>query len=175
MPVVFQVHHQVTSDPKPVVTPALPRPTPQLPLAFFNSAEMTLDSLDYFTDASPSGETLDALDDLLSSEIGQSPSSRNSGLTCTRLDVLDSLDSLDEISDRSQRAAAESRTDWDVGGGKLDELDLLQSAADQAHLRRKTQKPVVKELDSLDVLDTFPSADGLAAPLDSISQFSSTG
>lgn len=91
------------------------------------------------------------------------------------LDALDSLDSLDDFSDRSQRAAAESKTDWDMGGNMLDQLDPLESVADQGHLRRNTQKPVVNELDFLDVLDTFPSVEGVAAPLDSICQFNSTG
>lgn len=92
-----------------------------------------------------------------------------------RLDTLDSLDSLDDFPDGSQRAAAESKTDWDVGGYMLDVLDPLESVADQGHLRRNSEKPVVNELDSLDVLDTFPSVKGVAAPLESISQFSSTG
>lgn len=163
-------------DPERVVTPALPRPTPHLPPAFFNLPEKTLDSLDYFTDASPSGETLDALDDLLSSEIGHNASSRNSGLTGTRLDALDSLDSLDDFSEGSQTAAAaESKTEWDMGRNVLDELDPLESVAEQGHFKRNTQKPVVNELGSLDVLDTFPSVEGVASPLDSISQFNSAG
>lgn len=92
-----------------------------------------------------------------------------------RLDTLDSLDSLDDFSDGFQRAAAESQTDWVMGGNMLDELDPLESVAHQGHLRRNSQKSVVNELDTLDVLDTFPSVEGVAAPLDSISQFSSTG
>lgn len=92
-----------------------------------------------------------------------------------RLDTLDSLDSLDDFPDGSQRAAAESKTDWEVGGYMLDVLDPLETVADQGHLRRNSQKAVVNELDSLDVLDTFPSVKGVAAPLDSISLFSSTG
>lgn len=139
------------------------------------SPEQTLDSLDFFTVASPTGETLDALDDLLSSEIGCSASPRSSGLACTRLDSLDSLDSLDDFSERSQRPATESKTDWNMGGNLLGDLDPPEHYVDQGDLRRNNQKPVVNHLDSLDDLDTFPSVEGVAAPLDSISQFNSPG
>lgn len=156
---VFQVLHHVTLDPDHV-HPVLPRPTPQLPPAFFSSPEKTLDSLDFFTDAAPAGETLDALDYLLSSDVRHSASSQHSGPTPTGLDVLDSLDSLDDFSDGPQRAAAESHASWDAGANSLDDLDPLESVVDQADLRRNSQKPVMDELDSLDVLDTFPPVEG---------------
>lgn len=87
-----------------------------------------------------------------------------------RLDALDSLDSLDDFSDRSQKLAIDKKNDWNMGGILLDDLDPLEHKEG-----RNTQKPVVNELDSLDVLDTFPSVEGVAAPLDSLSQFDSTG
>lgn len=169
-----QVLHRVTLDPEHRVTAVLPHPTPHLPPAFFNTSEETLDSLDFFTDASPAGETLDALDDLLSSEIRHSASPQNSGLACMRLDTLDSLDSLDDFSVTSQTLGIEKKNDWNMGGILLDDLDPLEHNIDHQE-GRNTQKPVENEQDSLDVLDTFPSMEGLAAPLDSLSQFDSTG
>lgn len=175
-----QVLHRVTLDPEHQVTAVLPHPTPHLPPAFFNTSKETLDSLDFFTGASPAGETLDALDDLLSSEIRHSASPQNSGLACMRLDALDSLDSLDDFSDTSQKLGIEKKNDWNMGGILLDDLDDLDDLDPLEHNidhqeGRNTQKPVLNELDSLDVLDTFPSMEGLAAPLDSLSQFGSTG
>eukprot|EP00066_Takifugu_rubripes_P026265 XP_011615531.1 PREDICTED: zinc finger CCCH domain-containing protein 7B-like [Takifugu rubripes] len=160
-----EVLHQLTLDPGHRVGAVLP--------PAFISPEQTLDSLDFFTETSPTGETLDALDDLLSSEIGCSASPRNSGLACMRLDALDSLDSLDDFSESSQRPATESKPDWNVGGNSLDDLDPLEHHIDQGDLRRNIQEPVVNHLDSLDDLDTFPSAEAVAAPLDSIFQFNS--
>lgn len=162
-----QVLHQLTLDPGHRVSAVLP--------PAFISPEQPLDSLDFFTETSPTGETLDALDDLLSSEIGCSASPRNSGLACMRLDALDSLDSLDDFSESSQRPATESKPDWNVGGNSLDDLDPLEHHIDQGDLRRNVQEPVVNHLDSLDDLDTFPSVEGVAAPLDSIFQFNSPG
>lgn len=97
-------------------------------------------------------------------------------MACIKLDALDSLDSLDDLLDQSQRAAVESKMDWNVGKAmldELDELDPLDPLVRVADFGRKTRKPVVNELDSLDVLDTFPQVEGVAAPLDFISH--STG
>lgn len=89
------------------------------------------------------------------------------------LNALDSLDSLDDFSSRPQRAVAQTKTDWNVVGAMLD--NPLESGIHQGGLRRNSRKPVLNELDSLDVLDTFPSVEGVAAPLDSICHFNSTG
>lgn len=92
-----------------------------------------------------------------------------------RLDALDSLDSLDDFSESSQRLAPESKDDWNVAGNSLDDLDDLEHHLDQGDLRRNIQEPVVNHLDSLDDLDTFPLAEGVATPLESIFQFNSPG
>lgn len=162
-----QVLHQPTMDPGHRVS--------AVQSAAFISPEQTLDYLDFFTETNPTSETLDALDDLLSSEIGCSASPRNFGLACMSLDALDSLDSLDDFSDSSQRPTTESKPDWNVEGNSLNDLDPLEHHIDEGDLRRNIQEPVVNHLDSLDDLDTFPSVEGVAAPLDSSFQFNSPG
>lgn len=102
---------------------------------------------------------MDALDDLFSSEVGGGASTKNSGL-----DTLNGLDSLENLSDMNQSATAETKTELARGdkstGGSLDDFDPLEAVTDPRGLNDDAPKPGVKDmgqLDSLDVLDSFPS------------------
>lgn len=120
------------------------------------------------------------------------------GLPSVALDALDGLDSLDDFSDMTPSAAVvaaaenESKAELDAGEKSLDdlldEIDALETDADPGGLSGDAPKPgvtAVDQLDSLDVLDSFPSVEGVVAPLpagsiggtglDLLSNFSSTG
>lgn len=176
----------------------LPPPTPQLPPAFFSSAVSQLNSLDSFSGGGHGTATLDALDDLLTSEVGVGAGAPNLALTSGVLDALDGLDSLDcldDFLDTTPSAAAagnESTTELDAGGKSLDdlldELDPLEAICDPGGQSGEVPEVGVKSvnlLDSLDDLDSFPSVEGVGAALpapfmggtglDSLSNFSSTG
>lgn len=102
---------------------------------------------------------MDALDDLFSSEVGGGASTPNSGL-----DTLNDLDSLENLSDMNHSATAETKTELARGDksidGLLDDFDPLEAVTDPRGLSDDAPKPGVKDmgqLDSLDVLDSFPS------------------
>ncbi|XP_041812096.1 zinc finger CCCH domain-containing protein 7B-like [Chelmon rostratus] len=159
----------------------LPPPTPQLPPAFFSSVVSQLNSLDSFSGGGlgTTAATLDALDDLRTSGIGGGGGVPNLGLTSTALDALDGLDSLDDFSDPiPNAAAAKSESQTELGAGEkslddlLDELDPLDAVSKPAGLRGDVPKLGVKavdQLDSLDVLDSFPSEEGGVAALPAVS------
>lgn len=198
----FQTHTRATfsvpsgtSTCAHIVPSVLPPPTPQLPPAFFSSAASQLNSLDFFSSCSTTTATLDVLDDLSSSEIRGGAGATNLGQTSVALDALDGLDSLDDFSDTTPIAAVatenESKSELDAlekSLDLLDELHPLERVADSGGLRGEAPSPGVKlvdQLDSIDVLDSFPSVEGGVAPLpagsiggtslDSLSNFSSTG
>lgn len=185
---VFQTHTQAalsapsrTSTCTHTVPFVLPPPTPQLPPAFFSSVVSQLNSLDSFSGGGlgTTAATLDALDDLRTSGIGGGGGVPNLGLTSTALDALDGLDSLDDFSDPiPNAAAAKSESQTELGAGEkslddlLDELDPLDAVSKPAGLRGDVPKLGVKavdQLDSLDVLDSFPSEEGGVAALPAVS------
>lgn len=162
-----------TSTCSHTVPPVLPAPTPQLPPAFFTSAVSQLNSLDSFAGGgiTTTTSTLDALDDLSTTRILASP---NLGLTSAALDSLDGLDSLDDFTDTTPSAAAAengSKREQDPGEKSLDdlldELDPLETLPDPGCWTGSTKafEQTLDQLDSLDALDPFPSAEGDVAAL----------
>lgn len=210
---VFQTHFQaafsvLSRTSTHTVPSVLPAPTPQLPPAFFNSSVSQLNSLDSFSGGGHGTTTLDTLDDLLTSQgldaldnfssgIRGEAGAPDLGLTSAVMDSLDDLDSLDDFLDTAPSAAAtdkvnESKTELDAGEKSLDdlldELDPVEMVSVPVRLGGDVLKIGVKavdKLDSLDVLDSFPSVQrvGAALPaactgrtdLDSLSGFSSAG
>lgn len=206
----FLVPCRMSTSTTHIVPSVLPPPTPQLPPAFFSSPVSQLNSLDFFSGGSITNEkkrqlrssrALDALDDLSTSEIGGGAGASNLGLPSVALDALDGLDSLDSLDDfldttpsAAVVAAAENESKAELDAGEkslddlLDELNPLETVADPGGLSGDAPKPgvtAVDQLDSLDVLDSFPSVEGVVAPLpagsiggtglDLLSNFSSTG
>ncbi|KAK2833770.1 hypothetical protein Q5P01_017659 [Channa striata] len=203
-----QAAFSVPSRMSPHTVPfVLPAPTPQLPPAFFSSPLSQLNSLDLFSSGRPSTMTvdtpngllttqgLDALDNF-SSGTGGGARAPNSRLTPVAIDALDGLDSLDDLLDSVPNAASSEGNDKSEGldaGEKslddlLDELDPLETLSDSDGYIADGLRPgvkVVDQLDSLDTLDLFPSAQtvGAALPaafpggtgLDSLSSFSADG
>ncbi|XP_068193874.1 zinc finger CCCH domain-containing protein 7B-like isoform X2 [Antennarius striatus] len=175
----------------PVAPPVLPPPTPQLPPAFFNSSVGHINALDFFSDAGQSSTTalLDCLDDISNSRSGGTRGGPNLVFGSLELDTLDGLDALDDFSDMPSSAADgsakyESKPQLDTGEKcrhLLNGLDLLETVP---HLDGINAEASVEQLDSLDALDSFPSAGDVVAllessmekkGLDSLDDFSSTG
>ncbi|KAJ4932386.1 hypothetical protein JOQ06_010809 [Pogonophryne albipinna] len=159
----------------------LPAPTPQLPPAFFSSSVSELNSLDSFCRVIRTNTgALDALDALhhpdLTFGISISP---ELPLPSAALDGLDCLDDfLDNVA-----AGNESICKVEAGEKSLD--DLLDELDTPESVCVSGGQSAVEDLDSLDVLDFFPSGEGVtpifppvsfgAAGLDTLSDFSSTG
>ncbi|KAK5616124.1 hypothetical protein CRENBAI_017132 [Crenichthys baileyi] len=186
-------------DSNPTSTPSLPAPTPQLPPAFFSSSISQLNSLDCFTNANhdSAAAALDILDDLYTS--GDEGGANASNLlmpTTTRndLDGLDSLDTLDDILDSTPNAVAakETKTELKEGEKTLHELpNEVDTVGSVSHIKAqngdvpKIATNSIKQLDSLDDLDSFPTVEDVKAALpgvsvggtrlDSLSDFSSNG
>ncbi|KAM4716523.1 zinc finger CCCH domain-containing protein 7B-like isoform 1-T2 [Anableps anableps] len=188
------------SDPghTPTSTVILPAPTPQLPPAFFNSSISQLNSLDSFTngDHGTAAAALDILDDLYTAGNGGSTDASNISLPATTLDNLDGLDSLDILDDildlTSNAAAKEPKTQLEEGEKSLNELrNEVDTLGPMSFINAqngdvpKVVTNAMKQLDSLDALDSFPTMEhvGAALPgvsvggtsLDSLSDFSSNG
>lgn len=97
------------------------------------------------------------------------------------LDTLDGLDSLDDLLDTAPSAADGIESLDDL----LDELETVSDPGGQSGEVPKIGVKAVEPLDFLDVLDLFPSVEGVAATLpaistgraglDTLSDFSSTG
>ncbi|XP_010787205.1 uncharacterized protein [Notothenia coriiceps] len=162
----------------------LPPPTPQLPPAFFSSSVSELNSLDSFCGViSTNTGALDALDALdhpdLTFGISISP---ELPLPSAALDGLDDLDCLDDLLD-NVAAGNESICKVEAGEKSLD--DLLDELDPPESVCVSGGQRAVEDLDSLDVLDSFPSGEGVtpifppvsfgAAGLDTLSDFRSTG
>lgn len=164
----FQTHTRATGT--HIIPAVLPPPTPQLPPAFFSSNVSQLNSLDIFSSCGSTSATLDVLDDLSSSEISGGADTSSLGHSVV-LDALDGLDSLDDFTDTTPVAAKnESKSKLEAGGkyDLLDRLHPLEYAADPGGLSGEAPTPGVKrmdQLDSIDVLDSFPSVEGSMAPL----------
>ncbi|MEQ2164724.1 hypothetical protein GOODEAATRI_009685, partial [Goodea atripinnis] len=158
-------------DNTPTSTPSLPAPTPQLPPAFFSSSISQLNSLDCFTNANhdSAAAALDILDDLYTS--GDEGGANASNLlmpttTLNNLDGLDSLDTLDDILDLMPNAVAakETKTELKEGEKTLDELlNEVDTVGSVSHIKAqngdvpKIATNSMKQLDSLDDLDSFPT------------------
>ncbi|XP_035470232.1 zinc finger CCCH domain-containing protein 7B isoform X3 [Scophthalmus maximus] len=196
-----------TSTRTQTVPSVLPAPTPQLPPAFFNSAVSQLNSLDSFSGGGHSTTTaaLDTLDNLLTSQglgaldncsgVEGSAAAPSLRVTSAVLKTLNGLDSLDDLLDTTPASVAateevnESKTKLD-----MESLDDLLEGLDPMETVSGPVAPsgnvptfggkAVDQLDSLDVLDSFSSVEGVGAALpavirgtglDSLSDFSSTG
>ncbi|KAM4535426.1 zinc finger CCCH domain-containing protein 7B-like [Fundulus diaphanus] len=181
----------VFSDPgnTPPPPPALPAPTPQLPPAFFSSSISQLNCLDSFTngDHGSAAAALDILDDLHSpgNEGGADASNvLQPTTTLENLDALDSLDVLDDILDLTPNVDAAKEPKFELKEGEKTVDKLLNEVDTLSHINSQNGD-AVKQLDSLDALDSFPSVENVAAALpgvsvggkslDSLSDFSSNG
>lgn len=163
----------------------LPAPTPQLPPAFFSSTLSQLDSLDSFSTGNngTTSPTLNMLDDLYTSGGEASADALNikqDSSTVDPLDGLDSLDTLDDILDNTPSAAAtaeiiQPKADLNAGGASLDlldEIDMIEAVSDlngQSSDFVKVDNKGTKQLNSLDCLDSFSTAEDVGATLAAVS------
>lgn len=155
-----------TSPSKHTVPSVLPAPTPQLPPAFFSSAGTLINSLDSFTGLFSISSTLDALDDVSSSNLCalDLPSRITCGTAVPNVEPASikentqgDLDSLDDLLTSNTTASQE-----DPKAGMDTNLSFEEAL-----------KIAVDCLDSLDVLETV-GASG-ATGVDSPSNFKLNG
>lgn len=141
-------------------------------MTLFSSPDRPLSSLDPISDATPRTATLDALDDL------STPATGGGATSLGALDALDGLDSLDEFPDMTPSVTVlaadenESKSELDEREKSVDEL-LGELYLDEFNGNIGGVR-TVEHFGSLDALDSFPSEEGVVAPLPAV-PFGETG
>lgn len=163
----FQIQYPAAfSVPCRIPSAVLPPPTLKLPATLFSSPDRPLNSLDPISDATPKTTTLDSLDDL------STPATGGGVTSLGALDALDGLDSLDEFPDMTPSITVlaaeekESKSELDERETSIDEL-LGELCLDEFNGNIGDVR-TVEHLGSLDALDSFPSEEGVVAPLPAV-------